>query len=200
MIDEDDIVATATATAAGFDGYESFSDNIKVAAGKSVDVEIKAVINPDKTANNSNINLDLYLRGEDNNGTNAGFAKAGLTTFKYVANGSLTISDSVTLSKKTIALQDNEITVAKFLLKPSKSDSVKLDNLIFDFTNLGTVAADEAAVKNNITVTVDGTEIELWEGKFGSQDPYAYATDNAVFDANDVDNITEEVEVEVKVR
>jgi hypothetical protein len=88
------------------------------------------------TNTTSNINFDLYLRGEDKNGTAAGFAKAGLTTFKFVVNGSLTISDSATLAKNTVALEENEVTMAKFTLKPSKSDSVKLDNLVFDFSSL----------------------------------------------------------------
>jgi hypothetical protein len=64
-IDKDDIVAKATATATGFDGYENFSENIEIAAEKSVTVEVKAVMQP--TATSSNIDLDLYLRGEDKN-------------------------------------------------------------------------------------------------------------------------------------
>jgi hypothetical protein len=59
-IDEGDIVAKATADEANFDGYESFSDEVKVEAGKSVKVEVKAVVSP--YAKSSNINLDLYLR------------------------------------------------------------------------------------------------------------------------------------------
>ena len=106
----------------------------------------------------NNINLDLYLRGEDKNGTAAGFAKAGLSTFKFVVNGSLTISDSATLAKNTVALQENEVTVAKFTVKPSKSDSVKLDNLVFDFTKLGISSGD---YKDKITVEVDGTELDI---------------------------------------
>jgi D-lyxose ketol-isomerase len=145
----------------------------------------------------------LYLRAQDKNATNAGFAKAGLTTFKYVLNGSLTISDSVTLSKKTVALKDNEITVAKFTLKPSKADSVKLDNLIFDFTNLGTVASTRTNADNNITVTVDGTEVDLWNEHSKFDDTitdYTYSQAKAIYNAADVADVTEEVEVEVKVK
>ena len=131
MIDESEIEAASE----NFDSYTDFSDEVEVAAGKSVDIEVKAVVSP--YAKSNNINLDLYLRWEDKNGTAAGFAKAWLTTFKYVINGSLTISDSASMAAKTVALQDNEITVAKFTLKPSKSESVKLDNLVFDFSKLG---------------------------------------------------------------
>jgi hypothetical protein len=86
-----------------------------------------------------------------------------LNTFKYVVNGSLTISDSKTLAKKTVALQDNEITIAKFTLKPSKSDSVKLDNMIFDFSGLkaSVPTIDEDWIDANVTVTVDGTDIDV---------------------------------------
>ena len=186
MIDESDI---ATAVSSGFDSYEDFSDEVEVAAGKSVSVEIQAVISPDKDAGNSNINLDLYLRWEDSNWTAAWFAKAGLNTFKYVVNGSLTISDSVTLAKKTVALQDNEITVAKFTLKPSKSESVKLDNLIFNFSGL---LANVDEVKDKVTVTVDGTDVDV-------DDDNTTWIDHVYFDGTDVDDIEDEVEVEVKV-
>jgi hypothetical protein len=124
-----------------------------------------------------------------------------LTTFKYVINGSLTISDSTTLSKSTVVSQENDIVVAKFTLKPSKSTSVKLDNLIFDLSKLGDLVKDRDAVDNNVTITVDGTDVDLWEGKLQptDADDYEYTPANAVFDASDVDDITEEVEVEVKV-
>jgi xanthine dehydrogenase iron-sulfur cluster and FAD-binding subunit A len=114
-----------------------------------------------------------------------------LNTFKYVVNGSITISDSKTLSKKTVALQDNEITIAKFTLKPSKSDSVKLDNMIFDFSGLD--FADLDAIDNNVTVTVDGTDIEIDTTKSKADMSEVY------YDGTDVDDITEEVDVEIKV-
>ena len=187
MIDEDDI---QIATGWTFDSYENFSDDVEVAAGESVSVEVKAVIAP--TAVTSNINLDLYLRGEDKNGTAAGFAKAGLVTFKYALNGSLTVSDSATMSKKTVALQDNEIIMAKFTLKPSKSNSVKLDNMHFNLSGLATTV-DKAWVDEHVTVEVDGTDVEV-------DDSVAFNASDVVFDATDVDDIEDEVEVIVKVR
>jgi hypothetical protein len=92
-----------------------------------------------------------------------------LTTFKFVVNGSLTISDSVTLAKNTVALQANEITVAKFTLKPSKADSVKLDNLVLDLHDLTGVAtnADLTWINNHVTVEVDGTEIDAIKATTG---------------------------------
>ena len=189
MIDESEIEAASE----NFDSYTDFSDEVEVAAGKSVDIEVKAVVSP--YAKSNNINLDLYLRWEDKNGTAAGFAKAWLTTFKYVINGSLTISDSASMAAKTVALQDNEITVAKFTLKPSKSESVKLDNLVFDFSDLGVTD-----IENNITVKVGGTEVEVEAGNWDKYwDPASSATKYTKYDATDVDDITEEVEVEVRV-
>ena len=194
MIDESEIEAVATP----FENYTDFSDDVEVAAWKSVKVEVKAVISP--YAKSSNINLDLYLRWEDKNGTSAGFAKAGLNTFKYVINGSITISDSATLAKKTVALQDNEVTVAKFTLKPSKSDSVKLDNLVFDFSKLTGITDYE----NDITVEVDWQEVEIvspstWKYWDATWEESTTASDFVKYDATDVDDINEEVEVEVKV-
>jgi hypothetical protein len=159
-IDKNDIVTKNDAKAANFDSYENLSDDIYVEAGKSVSVEVKAIMQPNSASSSSNIDLDLYLRGEDKNSTPAGKDSAALTTFKFVVNGSLTISDSATLSKKTVALEQNEVTVAKFVLKPSKSDSVKLDNLVFLFTGLDASGADLTWINNNVTVEVDGTELD----------------------------------------
>jgi hypothetical protein len=60
MIDESDIVSGAYSS--GFDEYKDLAERVEVAAGKSVSVEIQAVISPDSKAENNNINLDLYLR------------------------------------------------------------------------------------------------------------------------------------------
>ena len=191
MIDETEIKTTAGVSSSNpFDSYENFSDEVEVAAGKSVSVEIKAVINP--TSESSNINLDLYLRWEDKNGVAAGAAKAALTTFKFVVNGSLTISDSSTLAKKTVALQDNEITVAKFMLKPSKSNSVKLDNLVIDFSKL-TTETDTGWFENNVTVEIDGTEVEI-DTNTGDATAQIFQ-----YDATSVDDIEDEVEATINV-
>lgn len=181
-----------------FDDYEDFDEKIVVKAGKSVPVEVKAVIAVDQqntTAEPNNLPatlaLTLYVRGEDSNGTEAGKASATMQTIKFVEAGSLTVSDSVTMSKKTVALQENEITMAKFILKPSKSESVKLTNLVF---NLRGVATDIAEVKNNVTVEVDGEEVDVDETK--TDDDVA----NVVYDGSSIDDIKGEVEVVVKVR
>ena len=193
-IEKRDIVTKVAASGTGFDNYESFSEDIEIEAEKSVEVEVKAVMQP--TATSSNIDLDLYLRGEDKNGTAAGKAKAALTTFKFVVNGSLTISDSTTLAKKTVALEANEVTLAKFTLKPSKSDSVKLDNLVFDF---GSLSSD------NITVEVDWTELDVLAPETGKYWSNTWAVSTAStnswyvkYDGTDVNDIDAEVEVIVK--
>jgi hypothetical protein len=65
-------------------------------------------------------------------------------------------------------LEANEVTVAKFTLKPSKSNSVKLDNLVFLFTGLNaTSGADLTWVKENVSVEVDGTEIDAVKATTG---------------------------------
>lgn len=184
MIDQDDIKSSIDANS---DEYEDFSDEVVVKAGTTVPVEIKAVFSPDRDNQSENtVDLTLHVRGEDSNGTVAGYAKATMQTMKFVTNGSLTISDSVTMSKNTVALQANEITMAKFILKPSKSDSVKLVNLVFDFDSLGV-----SDIENDITVEVDGEEVDIDD----ASDPTA-----VVYDGSSVDDINGEVEVVVKVR
>jgi hypothetical protein len=42
---------------------------------------------PNSASSSSNIDFDLYLRGEDKNWTPAGKDSAALTTFKFVVNG-----------------------------------------------------------------------------------------------------------------
>ena len=184
MIDEKDIEADGSVDA-NSDNYKDFSDEVVVKAGNSVSVEIKAVIAPDQSSNPT-IDLTLHVRGEDSNGTIAGYAKATMQTMKFVTNGSLTISDSVTMSKNTVALQANEITMAKFVLKPSKSDSVKLDNLVFDFSKLNVTD-----IENDITVEVDGEEVDIDDMS---------DTTAVVYDGSSIDDIKGEVEVVVKVK
>jgi hypothetical protein len=67
MIDADDIVTKDAAKLTTFDSYESMTEDVYVEAGKSVNVEVKAVMQPNSTNSSSNIDLDLYLRGEDKN-------------------------------------------------------------------------------------------------------------------------------------
>jgi hypothetical protein len=66
-IDKNDIVTKNDAKAANFDSYENLSDDIYVEAGKSVSVEVKAIMQPNSASSSSNIDFDLYLRGEDKN-------------------------------------------------------------------------------------------------------------------------------------
>lgn len=183
MIDEKDIEADGSVDA-NSDNYKDFSDEVEIKAGNSVSVEIKAVIAPDQSSNPT-IDLTLHVRGEDSNGTVAGYAKAAMQTMKFVTNGSLTVSDSVTMSKSTVALQANEITMAKFVVKPSKSDSVKLDNIVFDFSSLS------VDIENDITVEVDGEELDIDDSSDSSA---------VVYDGSSIDDIDGETEVVVKVR
>ena len=188
-VDESDIKAVV----ANFDAYEDFAD-VEVEAGKSVSVKVEAEIAPEGTANN--VKFDLYLRGDDKNWTEAGFAKASLTNMNFVLNGSVNVSDSTTMARKTVVMQENEITMAKFVLEPSKSDSVRLDNLVFEFR--------AGANTDNITVEVDGTELDIVEPTNYWNNLWVNVTSNpgkkyVKYDGENLD-IDWEVEVVVKAR
>ena len=111
----------------------------------------------------------------------------------YISLG-LLVDRKEKITKLENLLQENDITIAKFTLKPSKSDSVKLNNLIFDFSELGIGSGD---IEDNVTVEVDGTELDI------DFDSNSTATSGNTliyqYDGTDVDDIEEEVEVEVRV-
>jgi hypothetical protein len=151
-VDQDD-VETYTATPADFDKYQTFSD-VLVEAGKSVKVRIEAEASVQNKLD-SKLDVSLYLRGDDKNGTEAGFAKATLTSFKFVEDSSVTVSDSSTSKKDTIVLEENTVSLAKFIVKPSNSndDEITLGTLVLDFTGIAYSADD-------ITVKVDGSDLD----------------------------------------
>ena len=96
----------------------------------------------------------------------------------------------INVNFKLYSLTINEITIAKFTLKPSKSNSVKLSTLKFALTGLG--LADVADADDRVTVTVDGTDVDIDMDK-------TTTLSEVFYDGTDVDDITDEVEVEVKV-
>ena len=183
----------------GFDQYEDFSE-VLVEAGKSVKVKVEVEASVDATSTDK-YDYYLYLRGDDKNGTDAGFAKAAMNSIKFVLNGSVNVSDSTTLARKTVALNGSEVVLAKFILKPSKSNTtVTLDNLVFD------VSAASGVTAANLIVEVDGSDLDtmesskwywtkLWEESDSESNSW-----NVKFDWEAIEIDNDWIEVEVKVR
>ena len=151
--DQDD-VNSYTATPEDFSGYDTFSE-VLVEAGKSVKIKIEAEASVEKKLD-SKLDVNLYLRWDDKNGTEAGFAKAALTSFKFVEDSSVTVTDSSTAKKDTIVLEENTVSLAKFIVKPSNSndDEITLGTIVLDFTGITNFDLD------NITVKVDGSDLD----------------------------------------
>jgi hypothetical protein len=137
------------------DNYETFSE-VLVEAGKSVKVRVEAEASV--TTKLDKKELDLYLRGDDKNGTAAGFAKADLAPFKFVENSSVTVSDSTTAKKDTIVLEESTTSLAKFIIKPSNSndDEITLGTLVISYAGL----PGSYDITGNVTVKVDGSELD----------------------------------------
>jgi hypothetical protein len=61
-----------------------------------------------------------------------------LTNINFVLNGSVDVINNIVkdgkkLAQNTVVLQDSDVVVAEFNIKPSKTEKVTLDNLVFDF-------------------------------------------------------------------
>ena len=180
-----------SAKAEDFSGYDSFWD-VNVQADKSVTIEVKADASVTELMAQKR-EVELYLRGTDVNWVNAGFVHTKLNGFKFVANGNLNISDT---EKKSVAVQANEITLAKFTLKPAKSSTAtELDNIVIDLGTSGISSWD-------LSIYVDEQELDLVDGLFNKiwyDSTNAADSKYAKFDGSNIDDIEDEVTVEIKV-
>jgi hypothetical protein len=115
----------------------------------------------------------LIIRGSDKDGNPAGLASETAAKIKVVGAGSVTVSESAVSPKEGVALNDTNITLARFTVKSSKNSEG------MDLTNFKLVPTDATAPTTglqtaNVRIRVAGSELS--EG-----------TKNAT-DANKVDN------------
>ncbi len=122
--------------------------NVKVKKWDKVSVKLVAEV---YAANTGNYTYDLTLKGEDMDGTEAGEATAKTVKMQFVDQGGVTISVATADAADTVLLRDNNIKLAKFTVKPSKTEWTTLDSFVFDLNVANTWA---------VVVKVDGTEID----------------------------------------
>ncbi len=143
-----------------FSASEDFSNTL-VEKWKSaaIKVELEAHVVNDKTS--PSVTMDITLGWEDKDGNPAGIATETAVSFKAVTAGSVTVSDGA-YATKTIELKESNITLAKFIVKPSKGSSeVDLDKFTFKIKK-GTLwsEVDETSF-TNYKVKVDWTEVAI---------------------------------------
>ncbi len=122
--------------------------NVKVKKWDKVSVKLVAEV---YAANTGNYTYDLTLKGEDMDGTEAGEATAKTVRMNFVDQGGVTISVANADAANTVVLRDNNIKLAKFTVKPSKTEWTTLDSFVF-----GLVVPNPL----DVVVKVDGSEID----------------------------------------
>ena len=161
-LDADDLLAKDT-DASNIDEayYVDFSD-VAVKAGDSVSIKVVADIYADDEANETFVDqkMTLVLRGDDTNGVAAGWAKATTVKLKITDSESVKVTDNV--AKKTVILQDSDVELAKFRVKPSNTDDeVSLTKLVLDFANFNNLSVDNLEITvDDDPVTVDDEDLE----------------------------------------
>ena len=145
--------------------YVDFSD-VTVKAGKSVSVKVVADIYADNSEDANETfeaqKMTLVLRGDDANGIAAGRAKATTVKLKITDSESIKVTDTTNSAKKTVVLQDSDIVLAQFIVKPSNtSDEVDLTNLVLTFTNFKNLDVENLEVTvNDDPVSLDADDLE----------------------------------------
>lgn len=134
---------------------ETFSQ-IKIEAGKKVNVKVEAEVDVDDDAA-ANYDYQMYLQGEDENGNDAGKADASLLKIKALKSGTVNLS---TEAKDTVLLKGTNSTIAKFIVKPSN----KVEGLKFDKIVLEAKKGADNIPASELRVKVDGEEFEVEEG------------------------------------
>lgn len=129
---------------------ERFTE-VLVKAGKSVNVKVEAEVYGTAKAE---YDYTLNLRGEDENGNDAGVAKEKMVKVAVVEKGSVTVADSA--EKDTVLLKKSNVAIAKFVVKPSNGVAdLTLDSLVLS----GKVGAT-VITGGMIELNVDGDEKE----------------------------------------
>ena len=132
---------------------ETFSQ-IKIEAGKKVNVKVEAEVDVNAAAN---YDYQMYLQGEDENGNDAGKADASLLKIKALDSGTVNLN---TEAKDTVLLKGTNSTIAKFIVKPSnKVEGLKFDEIVLEAKKGATdIPASDLRVK------VDGEEFDVEGG------------------------------------
>lgn len=133
---------------------EEIFSQIKIEAGKKVNVKVEAEVDVNAAAN---YDYQMYLQGEDENGNNAGKADASLLKIKALESGTVNLS---TEAKDTVLLKGTNSTIAKFIVKPSN----KVEGLKFDKIVLEAKKGTEDIPASDLRVKVDGEEFEVEGG------------------------------------
>jgi hypothetical protein len=108
---------------------DTFS-NVKVEAGKSIDVVVTAQVEAKATPAVSANKFTLYLRGEDENGnTPSGLADKKTSKISVIELSTADIE--VGKSKKTVLLRGTEDAVAEFTVKPNGGSKMDLESVSF---------------------------------------------------------------------
>ena len=139
------IAGDEVATINAGDSEETFSE-VKVKAGESVDVVVTAQFEANATTWKK-YDFTIELKGEDEDGNDAGKASDAFVTMETKAKGSVTIPS--TSDSKTALLKAQNTTIAKFTIKPSNSnEGITLENMVLSGNVNGSgLTSDDIRVK-----------------------------------------------------
>ena len=182
-----DYVKSSAADDAFIESNEQGFSDVLIKNGEKVSIKLEANV---YGASTQTVASTLIVRGTDKDGNPAGLASDSTAKIKVVTAGSVTISESAVTPKESVEIADNNIIIARFIVKSSKNTE---GMTLKTFTLAPTAGATPTAfATNNIRVRVAGSEID-------SSDIHVYSTGVVV------DNLSEDipsagVDVEVSVK
>ena len=120
------------------DKFENAKDDsdispvISVEAGKSVNIEVYAVVfASEETA--ANLEYKIGLKGKDDAGNDAGNADKAMAPMSFVGKSTINVVTNDTMKKQDIVLANKNQNLATFNVKSSNTSSTaKLESLLFD--------------------------------------------------------------------
>ncbi len=123
---------------------ESFS-NILIKKGEKVSVKLEANVKADNLQ--KTYAPILILRWEDKDGNAAGLASEYTSKIKVVSAGSVTVSESAVTPKQSVEVADNNVTIARFIVKSSKNtEGMELNHFVLSYV-AGSLAQNNLRVK-----------------------------------------------------
>ena len=151
------VASTDIAKSDGTDAINDSLTRVKVAAGESVKVEVKADV---YAAAEGTYSYKVELRGEDADGNEAGKGSDDTIDMKFVAQGSADVEaiSNSNYKQKDVLLRTSNIPLAAFRVSASNG-TVDLDKLVFTVESGLAREAQDAVVATwaDAACTVDGT-------------------------------------------
>jgi sporulation protein YlmC with PRC-barrel domain len=165
---------------------------IAVEAGKSVNVEVYAVVFA-SAPTSGNLEYKIGFKGKDDAGNDAGNIDKAMAPMAFVNKATVNVASNDSMKKQDIVLANKDQNLATFIVKPSNKDgTAKLETLEFDLSaNLATL----------VTTTDAEDFFEVAVGNKNGETDHTYKISGTKLTVEDIDiDISEETKVAVNFK